>query len=208
MAAVNPEVNTMGESPIKVGLFVKEYPGYRKMTSDELRTSDMQTLLIQTHMQYNGWPLLETPIILKSIRPLYVESSDRHRPRSIPNPVAGFERFMTFPESIYSDVYFNGSQILNKNYEKVLNNTYIAIDGNNERELIDIIEELKKDSLYSPDLWITVKVLWGEGSIDSNSLCLYVKNDFDPKQYGGSRRSRRHKRSKRVKKQKKFTRKH
>lgn len=178
------------------------------MTSDELRTTDMQTVLIQTHMQYNGWPLLETPIRLKSIVPLCVESSDRHRLRSMPDPVAGFGRYMTTPPSIYSDVYFNESQIVNKNYEKVLNNTYIAIDGNNERELIDIIKELKKDLLYSPDLWIAVDVLHGHGSIDSNSLCLYVKNDFDPKQYGGSRRSRRHKRSKRVKKQKKRTRKH
>ena len=205
-AALHRNINSMEDSPIKVGLFVKEYPGYRKMTSDELRTTDMQTVLIQTHMQYNGWPLLETPIRLKSIKPLCVEASKRHQESQ--ERIHGFD--VVHKQYVYGDVYINGSIILNKNYENVLMNTYIAIDGEDQRELKDIIKEPKKVSWQSPYLWEAVYAAKpSEMDPDNrNRLCLYVKNDFDPKQYGGSRRSRKHKRSKRVRKQKKRTRKH
>jgi hypothetical protein len=60
----NRSLDTPQDCPFKVGLFVKEYQGYRKLTDKEWTSPEWQRALIESYMEHDGWPLLEEALTL------------------------------------------------------------------------------------------------------------------------------------------------
>lgn len=167
--------NKYKESNFAVGRYIATYPGWRKVTKDDLKNRTFTTDLLTAHQENGGWPFLE--------------KFDPHHRLYVDNGVVLINKKTIIPMgfNIYLEIVLN------------MPNTYQAMSVDKSNPLNMKTEDWLENPPNRNDEWTVIDE---SGSIKTPNLaCLFVKDTYahvnnpESKFIKGGKKTRRHKKS-------------